>query len=110
MHPSQFEIYVDQLINPESPCYNIGLYIKLNGPLNKEIFHQAVNSSPTVFDAFKMRFDFNDTDPVCYFDKNYKHLDLTEIDFSNKNNPKKEAKCWMQNQFNIPFKIQKQNL
>ncbi len=58
MHPSQCDVYVDQLLHRKSPHYNIGGYIKLKGKLNLAKFTEAVNSAALVFDAFKMRFDF----------------------------------------------------
>ena len=55
MHPAQQDIYVDQLINKNSPHYNLGGYIKLKGILDKKKFKMAVDSAPEVFDVFKMR-------------------------------------------------------
>ena len=54
MHPAQKDIYVDQLINKDSPHYNLGGYIKLKGSLDKAKFFESVNSAPFVFDVFKM--------------------------------------------------------
>ncbi|MCU7552748.1 amino acid adenylation domain-containing protein, partial [Chitinophagaceae bacterium LB-8] len=110
LHPAQNDICVDQLININSPHYNIGLYIKLKGPLHKGKFIDAVNSSPKVFDAFKMRFDVAGADPHCYFDQEYEKLELAEMDFSDRENAGEEARCWMQNRFSIPFKIQQDSL
>src|SRR3954470_6444407 len=103
LHPAQYEIYVDQLLNPGSPQYNIGFYIKLKGCLNKKKFIQAINSSPQVFDVFKTRFDLNDLNPVSYCDESYHILDVTEMDFSDRTSPEIEANSWMQEQFNTPF-------
>ena len=94
MHPSQKDIYLDQLLNIESPHYNIGGYIKLKGTLNREKFHEAVNSAPKVFDVFKIRFDLNGSDPVCYFQQNYEKLEMAELDFSDMDNPEEKAKSW----------------
>lgn len=110
LHPSQYEVYVDQLLNTESPHYNIGLYIKLKGSLNKEMFRETIRSSSDVFDAFKMRFDFSQSEPLCYFDESYEGAEIAEMDLSDKNNPENEAISWMQNQFNTPFSIQKDKL
>ncbi len=107
MHPAQFDIYVDQLLNPESPYYNIGLYIKLKGRLDKEKFIETINSSANVFDAYKMRFELNGNEPHCFFDDAYNQLEVNEINFSQLDDPKMEAKVWMQGRFNTPFTIQK---
>jgi amino acid adenylation domain-containing protein len=109
LHPAQYEIYIDQVLHFEAPHYNIGLYIKLAGSLNKEKFIEAVSSSPVLFDVFKMRFDLEDLDPICYFDDNYNKLEVAEVDFSHLNSPENEAKAWMQNQFNCPFVLRKEN-
>ena len=66
LHPAQLDVYLDQVINPDSPHYNIGGYMKICGPLNKDVFTAAVNSVVNVFDALNARFDLNDDEPVCY--------------------------------------------
>ena len=62
---------MDQLLNIDSPGYNIGGYIILRGGLDKEKFQEAVNSAPSVFDAFKMRFDLEEQDLLNHYDKDY---------------------------------------
>ncbi|WP_018612579.1 non-ribosomal peptide synthetase [Segetibacter koreensis] len=110
LHPAQRDIYMGQEINFESPHNNIGFYVKLKGALNKEKLREAVNSSPKIFDAFRLRFDLQDVNLICYFDENYNRLELAEMDFSGRKNPEHEAKSWMQNGFNVPFIIRKENL
>ncbi|HVI47112.1 MAG TPA: condensation domain-containing protein, partial [Chitinophaga sp.] len=53
LHPAQQDVYMDQLLHPESPCYNIGCYLILTGPLDKERFTAAIRTLPEVFDAFR---------------------------------------------------------
>lgn len=110
LHPAQQDIYIDQLLHVESPHYNVGGYIKLKGSLDKQLFHQAVNSAPKVFDIFKCRFDVNEPDIVCYFEQDYELLEMGELDFSDWADPEREAESWMQRRFNISFGIQKGNL
>ncbi len=110
LHPSQRDVYVDQLINKSSPHYNIGGYLKLNGHLDKEKFQDAVSSAAKVFDAFKMRFDLEAADSKCYKDEDHDELQLSELDFSSTANPSESALSWMQNRFNTPFIIKKENL
>ena len=111
LHSAQRDIFVDQLINKESPLYNIGGYIKLKGSLNIEKFHKAINSAPEVFDAFNMRFDLQSADPVCYlnYDNDNSKGELKDMDFSRKKDPESEAISWMQNRFNTHFIIKKEN-
>ena len=110
LHPAQQDVYMDQLLNSDSPRYNIGGYIVLKGDLDKEKFHQAVRSVPQVFDAFKMRFDLEAQDLLCHYDNDYNTAELSELDFSGGNDPAGEAKEWMQGRFNTPFQIKKEAL
>lgn len=107
LHLSQRDVYVDQLLNTESPHYNIGGYIKLKGILDKEKFLKTVSSAAKVFDAFKMRFDPNAADSEFYADTEFDCLNVTELDFSGREDAAKNALFWMQNRFNIHFTIQK---
>ncbi len=108
LHPAQKDIYLDQLLNIESPQYNIGGYIKLKGSLNKEKFVEAFSSAPTAFDAFRIRFDLEVPDFLCHLDDGYERMEISEIDFSSFTDPAGEAKVWMQARFNLPFKINKE--
>src|ERR1700709_2237552 len=103
LHPAQQDVYMDQLLNTESPEYNIGGYIVLKGNLDKGKFQEAVNSGPAVFDAFKMRFDTNAADFQYYYDENFTRLNLTELDFSDKPEAAAYAEKWAQDSFNTPF-------
>ena len=42
LHPAQWDVYTDQLLNVDSPHYNIGGYIRLKGPVDKKKFQEAV--------------------------------------------------------------------
>lgn len=110
LHPSQGDVYVDQLIHTNSAHYNIGGYIKLKGKLDIEKFHQTVHSAAEVFDAFKMRFELDEEKFRCYIDQKFTHLPLYDKDFSHFPNAESEAERWMQNNFNKVFFIQKTQL
>ncbi|HET9276908.1 MAG TPA: condensation domain-containing protein, partial [Flavitalea sp.] len=107
LHPAQWDVYTDQLLNVESPHYNIGGYIKLKGPLEKEKFREAVNTAPRIFDVFRMRFDSNISESPCYYDEGYQTCEMPELDFSQRQNPEEEAMAFMQSRFNTPFVIHK---
>ncbi|MDQ6843550.1 MAG: condensation domain-containing protein, partial [Bacteroidota bacterium] len=108
LHPSQQDVFTDQLLDLKSPQYNIGGYIKLKGRLNKQLFNEAVGSGAQVFDAFRMRFDLNVPEPVCFVQQQYNKLDIQEIDFSSPHYRQQEAVQWMQDHFNTPFVIEKE--
>ena len=81
LHPAQKDVYIDQLLHPESPHYNIGGYLKITGELDKKKLRAAANSLPEVFDALKMRFDFDDADAAGYIDEQYCHFELPDLNF-----------------------------
>ena len=109
LHPAQQDVFLDQLMHPESPRYNIGGFIKLRGKINKAHFIQAVNALPLIFDAFRMRFDL-ECGPVVFFDENFDRFEIGEIDFSTQQNPEAAAMDWMARQFDVPFEIKRENV
>ncbi|WP_147203649.1 non-ribosomal peptide synthetase, partial [Segetibacter aerophilus] len=110
LHPSQKEVYIDQLLNVESPHYNIGGYIKLVGSFNKEKFLDIVQAAPKVFDVYKMRFDPDLSVPSFIVDEDYEKVEVQELDFSGQDDARSLAQNWMQEKFNTPFAIEKNNL
>ncbi|HYF30485.1 MAG TPA: condensation domain-containing protein, partial [Chitinophagaceae bacterium] len=107
LHPAQQDIYTDQLINVQSPLYNIGGYVILKGAVNIEKLHEAVLSGSRVFDAFTLRFDVNQPEPVGYIDQHFSGLDITEKDFTGMDDPRQHAHAWMQERFNTAFVLSK---
>ena len=110
LHPAQWDVYTDQLLNVESPHYNIGGYIKLKGSLDKEKFKEAVSTAPKIFDVFRMRFDVNLSESPCYYEDNYQSCEMPELDFSHRQSPEDEAIAFMQGRFNTAFVIHKDSL
>ncbi|MBC7828704.1 MAG: amino acid adenylation domain-containing protein [Chitinophagaceae bacterium] len=109
LHPAQWDVYTDQLLNVESPHYNIGGYIKLKGILNTEKFREAVTAGPRFFDAFRMRFDTSQSEAIYYLHEDFNKMDLAELDFSNAESPEQEAMDWMKIQFDSAFVLDKKN-
>ena len=110
LHPTQWDVYTDQLLNVESPHYNIGGYIRLRGPLQKDRLREAVCTGPKIFDVFRMRFDTNLSESPCYYDQDYDRCEMPELDFSTESNPEDAAINWMQARFNTAFVIHKDSL
>ncbi|MEJ7558100.1 MAG: non-ribosomal peptide synthase/polyketide synthase [Pedobacter sp.] len=103
LHPAQQEVYTDQFLNMDSPLYNIGGYIVLRGKLDKAKFYETINSAPAVFDCFKLRFKLDKPDYLCHYEEDYTTYNLSELDFSKKENSEEEAKIWAQSRFNTPL-------
>jgi amino acid adenylation domain-containing protein len=105
LHPAQLDVFLDQLVNQDSPHYNTGGYIRLTGQLDKQKFIAAINSVPIVFDAFKMRFDITSGEPGFYLDEDYTCFEVDEMDLSENPSPASVAAKWIQDDFNIPFDL-----
>ncbi|MFC0514088.1 amino acid adenylation domain-containing protein [Mucilaginibacter angelicae] len=105
LHPAQREVYVGQLLDLDSPQYNIGGYIILKGDLDVEKFHETVSSLPLIFDAFKMSFDLKASDFVYQLNTGFTECELIAADFSTQVNPRAEAKIWMYQTFGTPFNL-----
>ncbi|RAJ80067.1 amino acid adenylation domain-containing protein [Chitinophaga dinghuensis] len=107
LHPTQKDMYVDQLMNPESPHYTLTGYLKLKGPLNKAQFARAVNAVITGNDIFRMSFDLESPQPVGYLSDTTPPIPLLELDYSDQDNPIAYTLQWIQEQCNTPFHLQK---
>lgn len=105
LHPSQHDVYMDQVIHPDSPQNNDGGYIKLTGHLDKEKFREAIISIPGVFDAFKLRFDLSGHVDHAYLEEDYREH-LSELDFSAEGLD--NVLEWMREQFNIAIAVNKE--
>ncbi|MBC7913529.1 MAG: hypothetical protein H7Y07_05330, partial [Pyrinomonadaceae bacterium] len=110
LHPAQQEVYTDQLLNTNSPLYNIGGYIILKGALDKASFNKAINSAPALLDFFKLRFNLIEPDFRCHYDEGYSTFELSEHDFSHEVNPEESARAWTQERFNTAFTLTKSDL
>jgi amino acid adenylation domain-containing protein len=106
LHPSQQDVYMDQVLHPDSPQNINGGYIRITGNLDREKFKEAVISVPDVFDVFKFRFDFDANVNHAFFDEDYRQYALPELDFSAESMEYIEA--WMYQHFNTAFAISKE--
>ncbi|RBL91356.1 non-ribosomal peptide synthase/polyketide synthase [Chitinophaga flava] len=110
LHPAQHDIFMDQLIYPDSSHYNTGGYLKITGSLDKEKFAAAVYSLPAVFDALRMRFGVTDDIPHMYFDDSYLSYPMEEVDASDIPDNSAVMEQWIKDRLNIPFRLGKDPL
>jgi amino acid adenylation domain-containing protein len=103
LHSSQLEVYYDQLLDPESPHYNVGGYVILTGKLNQEKLLAAIKSTFQSLDIHQMAFEFSKSAPLCYFKDNAADIKVLEIDFTKLDDPDKAVLDWMQERYNTPF-------
>jgi hypothetical protein len=107
LHPAQQDIYVDQLIHPDSPRYILTGYLILNGAFSMKTFKKALDIVNSGYDIFAMSFDLADQQPVGYLADKPDPVILEYRDYRQQKDPQQSARQWIQEQGNIPFRIQK---
>ena len=107
LHSAQQDVYYNQLIDPKSCLYNVGLNFIFKGVLNIELLKEIIENLPFVFDAYNLEFDFTKDTPACQIKQNPEKLNLEEIDFSTKANPESTSQKWIEKEYNTPFNIDK---
>jgi hypothetical protein len=52
----QRDIWFDQILSPEVPLYNVGGYLRIDGPIDPALFEQALNQIIEENDALRLKF------------------------------------------------------
>ncbi|HEX8658694.1 MAG TPA: condensation domain-containing protein, partial [Hymenobacter sp.] len=95
---TQREIYYDQLLHPETPIYNIGAKIEVNGDLDVEIFRKAVQLLVKQHDALRSVITFVNEMPHINVLSNAE-ADVFYRDFSKCKDPVSSAEKFIQEEF-----------
>jgi len=103
---SQREIWFDQILHPDVPLYNIGGYMRIDGPIEPEVFEKALNQVIEENDALRILLIKEKTLPTQVFAENV-HIKLDFHDFSNQEHAERQALEWMQCEFVKPFSLYK---
>ncbi|RKZ91701.1 MAG: hypothetical protein DRR19_06480 [Candidatus Parabeggiatoa sp. nov. 1] len=102
---TQREIWFHQLLHPSVPLYNIGGYRRVDGPVEPQLFEQAVNLLVQRHDALRTVLVPGTSElPMQTFLDNLPAT-VPVHDFSGENNPRQSALTWMQQQFVRPFDL-----
>lgn len=107
---SQFDIWIDQNIRSDSPLYNIGGYINIEGIMDYDAFNKTINLLVQRNDALRLQFSTDENDDPYQVIQSYEEFDLLFMDFSNEGNPLQSALAWMESDFRIPFDLRRDSL
>ncbi|RAJ29156.1 non-ribosomal peptide synthetase [Pedobacter cryoconitis] len=110
IHPAQQDIFIDQLININSPHYNINNYFKITGALDLDKFVSAIVSSYAVFDVFKMAVAADDFNPGYQLAERERQFPVQLIDFTSYEQPAAMILQWIENQNDQPILLEKSRL
>jgi hypothetical protein len=100
----QREIWFDQILHPDVPLYNIGGYVRIEGPIEPARFEKALNQVIQENDALRIILHEGESLPTQTFAENV-HLKLDFYDFSETENAHESALKWMEQEFVKPFQL-----
>jgi len=100
----QRDIWLDQILHPDVPLYNIGGYGRIDGSINPTLFEKAINQVIQENDALRIILHEGESLPTQTFAENV-HLKLDFYDFSEKENAHELALKWMEQEFVKPFQL-----
>lgn len=101
---TQREIWFDQILYPDIPLYNIGGYLRIDGPIDPALFEKALNQIIQDNDALRIILQQGKELPTQIFAEHI-HITLDFHDFSAKDNPHHHAIQWMQQEFVKPLQL-----
>lgn len=70
----QKDIWMEQLKNPENPCYNLGGYLEIVGDLNLDAFKQAIGYLINENDALRIQ--------IREYNGEFRQIFLREVNYS----------------------------
>ena len=100
----QRDIWFDQILHPDVPLYNIGGYLRIDGPVDPAIFEQAVRQVVRENDALRIILHEGDPVPMQEFREDVQ-FDVPFLDFSEEDNAMQKAVEWLQQVFVKPFQL-----
>ncbi|RKZ79388.1 MAG: hypothetical protein DRR16_25795, partial [Candidatus Parabeggiatoa sp. nov. 3] len=100
----QQDIWFDQILHPEVPLYNIGGYVRIDGPIDQARFEKALNQIIAENDALRIILHAGENLPTQTFVENVS-INLEFHDFSKTENAHELALKWMKQEFVKPFQL-----
>ncbi len=100
----QREVWFEQVLQGEgSPLYNIGGYMRLEGPLDVTLFRRSAQLLVLKHDVLRTALVAGDEGDVPQQAWAHLTVDVPLHDFSSANDPLQAAMAWMQQRFDEPF-------
>jgi amino acid adenylation domain-containing protein len=104
---SQREIYFDQVLYGKAPLYNVGGYLRIEGPVDHALFERSINLLAARHDCLRTVLvpgEQSDELPMQSFAPRMA-LQVPLLDFSGHADPHGAAMAWMQERFDQPFAL-----
>ncbi|UOY87053.1 amino acid adenylation domain-containing protein [Bacillus glycinifermentans] len=101
---AQAGIWYAQQLDPQNPIYNTAEYVEINGPIDHELFEQALRRVIEDADTLHARFGEDDDGPWQVIDPS-SDFPLHFVDVSAKKEPRKAAEAWMKDDLARPIDL-----
>src|SRR6476646_8749892 len=94
LSPAQSGIWFAQMLDPQSPVYNVGEYLEIMGAIDLGLFETALRWLVAESDALHLRFVETDEGPRQYIGADPDWL-MPFVDVSAEADPRAAAEAWM---------------
>ncbi len=101
--PAQLDIYLDQALQPNSPIYNVGGYVRIDNEVNLQAFELAHTQLIENNDVFHLGFYQNEDRIVQKYQ--FTASKFTYIEFMHNEDPEQAAREWVDQQLQKPFDL-----
>jgi amino acid adenylation domain-containing protein len=100
----QQSIWFDQLRHADTPLYNIGGYVQIDGVVDPILFEKAINQVIQENEALRTVFGEGSVLPVQFFDS-VPDIELEYHDLSAQDESHQQAMKWMDGEISTPFQL-----
>ena len=97
-------VWLDQILHPQAPIYNIGLAWKISGPVDSTLLQRAINSVANRHESFRMLLSAHDELARQSYLKQV-NIALPVHDFSAQADADQAARAHMHQAFSQPFDL-----
>jgi hypothetical protein len=101
---AQSAVWIAQMLDPESPAFNIAEYVDIRGPLDPRLFTQALRRVVNETDALRLRIATRGEETEPYLE-DYSFWQPTVMDLRSEADPLVAAESWMRQDFTRPAQL-----
>ncbi|QUG77202.1 amino acid adenylation domain-containing protein [Erwinia sp. E602] len=100
----QQAVWLDQLLTPETPCYNVGTLWRIERDIDIQLFNKAINQTLAEHDALRTRLEESESG-IVQTTVPTKDIHLEYHNFSQEKEAAAKARYFLKERFNSPFKL-----
>ncbi|WP_238990293.1 condensation domain-containing protein, partial [Lautropia dentalis] len=101
----QMGVWMDQMRFPDSPFYNVGMIVKVDGPVDQELFVRALEEVVRCHSALRLVFDSHERVPRQRILERI-NLPFQSLDLRQSSSPDQDAGRLVQEAMNRPFPLE----